>query len=66
MRPLLIILLSGILTSATVAFAGEPPMPGNGVLSGPTPGSNLPDLGSPAETYLSKSDEFRLGAMVAK
>src|SRR4029077_11999329 len=27
---------------------------------------NLPDLGSPAQTYLSKSDEFRLGAMVAK
>jgi beta-barrel assembly-enhancing protease len=66
MRALLIMLLSGILTAATVAFAGEPPLPGNGVLSGPTPGSNLPDLGSPAETYLSKSDEFRLGAMVAK
>jgi predicted Zn-dependent protease len=66
MRPLLTILLSGILASATIAFGGEPPMPSTRVLSGPTPGSNLPDLGSPAETVLSKSDEFRLGAMVAK
>ncbi|HUL48281.1 MAG TPA: M48 family metalloprotease [Steroidobacteraceae bacterium] len=67
MRPFLIILLSGILTSATIAFAGEPPLPTNGTFSGPTTtGSNLPDLGSPAETYLSKTDEFRLGAMVAK
>jgi len=66
MRPFLIVLLSATLTLATVAFAGEPPMPGTRVLNGPTPGSNLPDLGSPAETYLSKSDEFRLGAMVAK
>jgi predicted Zn-dependent protease len=66
MRPLLIVLLSAVLTSAAVTFAGEPPMPGSLALSGPTPGSNLPDLGSPAETALSKSDEFRLGAMVAK
>jgi predicted Zn-dependent protease len=66
MRPLLIIVLSGILTSATAAFGGEPPMPSNRVLSGPTAGSNLPDLGIPAATVLSKSDEFRLGAMVAK
>jgi predicted Zn-dependent protease len=66
MRPLLIVLLSALLTSATVAFAGEPQMPGARVLAGPAPATNLPDLGSPAETYLSKSDEFRLGAMVAK
>ena len=66
MRPFLIVLLSGILTSATVAFAGEPPMPSTRVLSGPTAGSDLPDMGSPAETVLSRSDEFRLGAMVAK
>ncbi|HYL01634.1 MAG TPA: M48 family metalloprotease [Steroidobacteraceae bacterium] len=66
MRPLLIVLLSAVLTSAAVTFAAEPPMPGSLALSGPTPGSNLPDLGSPAETALSKSDEFRLGAMVAK
>jgi len=66
MRPFLVILVSALLASGGIAFAGEPPLPANGVLNGPTPGSNLPDLGSPAETYLSKSDEFRLGAMVAK
>ncbi len=66
MRPFLIVLLSALLASATVAFAGEPPAPGDRVPMGPAPGSNLPDLGSPAETALSKSDEFRLGAMVAK
>jgi len=36
------------------------------VLSTPAAGSDLPDLGSPAETILSKNDEFRLGAMVAR
>ncbi|HXZ60293.1 MAG TPA: M48 family metalloprotease [Steroidobacteraceae bacterium] len=41
-------------------------MPSTRVLTGPTAGSDLPDMGSPAETVLSKSDEFRLGAMVAK
>jgi predicted Zn-dependent protease len=66
MRPYLIVLLSGLLTSATVGFAGEPPMPSTRVLTGPTAGSDLPDMGSPAETSLSRSDEFRLGAMVAK
>ena len=65
MRPLLVVLVSGIFASATMAFASEP-MPGTRILSGPAAGSNLPDLGSPAQTYLSKSDEFRLGAMVAK
>ncbi|HVP34832.1 MAG TPA: M48 family metalloprotease [Steroidobacteraceae bacterium] len=66
MRPLLTLLLSALLASAAVSFAGEPPMPSTRVLAGPTAGSDLPDLGSPAETALSKSDEFRLGAMVAK
>jgi predicted Zn-dependent protease len=66
LRPLLITLLSAWLASATVAFGGEPPMPSTRVLTGPTAGSDLPDMGSPAEMALSKSDEFRLGAMVAK
>ena len=66
MRALLVVLSSGILAAASIAFAGEPPMPNTRLLSGPAAGSNLPDLGSPAETILSKSDEFRLGAMVAK
>ena len=35
-------------------------------LSGETSSSDLPDLGSPSANVLSKSDEFRLGGMVAK
>lgn len=35
-------------------------------LTGQTSGSDLPDLGRPASSVLTKSDEFRLGAMVAK
>ncbi|HET7756696.1 MAG TPA: M48 family metalloprotease [Steroidobacteraceae bacterium] len=65
MRPALVVLLTALVAVATVAAAAEPP--GNPVdLSGPAAGSNLPDLGSPAQTVLSKTDEFRLGAMVAK
>ena len=65
MRPALVVLLTTIVAVATVASAGEPP--GTAVdLSAPTAGSDLPDMGSPAETVLSKSDEYRLGAMVAK
>jgi predicted Zn-dependent protease len=66
MRPLLITLLSALLAVTSVAFAAEPPVPGARVLTSPTAGSNLPDLGRPTETALSRSDEFRLGAMVAK
>jgi predicted Zn-dependent protease len=35
-------------------------------LTGQTSGSDLPDLGRPASSVLTKSDEFRLGAMVTK
>jgi predicted Zn-dependent protease len=66
MRPFLIVLLSWILASATIAFAGEPPTPSTRVLNGPTAGTDVPDLGRPSETALSRTDEFRLGAMVAK
>ncbi len=66
MRRLLVLLVTAVLSSATLAFAGEPPMRTGRDLTGPTPGSDLPDMGSPSETVLSKSDEFRLGAMVAK
>jgi predicted Zn-dependent protease len=66
MRPLLITLLSALLAVTSVAFAAEPPVPGARVLTSPTAGSNLPDLGRPTETALSRSDEYRLGAMVAK
>ncbi|HLY53267.1 MAG TPA: M48 family metalloprotease, partial [Steroidobacteraceae bacterium] len=51
---------------ATIAAAQQPPVSNPMDLTGPTAGSDLPDLGSPAETLLSKTDEFRLGAMVAK
>ncbi|HYL03747.1 MAG TPA: M48 family metalloprotease [Steroidobacteraceae bacterium] len=65
MRAALVVLLTALVAVATVAAGAEPP--GNPVdLTAPTAGSNLPDLGSPAETVLSKTDEFRLGAMVAK
>ncbi|HUO19739.1 MAG TPA: M48 family metalloprotease [Steroidobacteraceae bacterium] len=66
MRRLLVFLATVVLTSGTLAFAGEPPMPSGRELTGATAGSDLPDMGSPAETVLSRSDEFRLGAMVAK
>ena len=52
MRLLLVVLVSGIFASATIAFAGEPPMPSTRLLTGPQAGSNLPDLGSPAANYL--------------
>ena len=47
------------------AFAQE--VPGTPVdLKPPAAGSDLPDMGSPAAAILSKSDESRLGAMVAR
>ena len=53
------------------ATAASPAIPRASVaspvdLTGPSAGSDLPDMGSPAETILSRRDEFRLGAMVAK
>jgi predicted Zn-dependent protease len=89
MRPLVIALVSALLTANTIAFAADPPstpMPAASSpavaprssspsapaftnpldLTGQTSGSDLPDLGRPASAVLTKSDEFRLGAMVAK
>ena len=66
MRALLVGLLCTCLTVATIAAAQQPPTTNPMDLTGPTAGSDLPDLGSPADTILSKTDEFRLGAMVAK
>jgi beta-barrel assembly-enhancing protease len=65
MRPLLTILLGTVLTVAGAA-AGEPPVANPVDLTGPAAGSDLPDMGSPAATVLSHSDEYRLGAMVAR
>ena len=53
----------------TLALAAEPPpapAPPQQILMAPSAGSDLPDLGSPAETILSHRDEYGLGAMVAK
>jgi predicted Zn-dependent protease len=60
----IIIALATALTMATVASAADPPATPLD-LSAPS-GSELPDMGSPAETILSKRDEAQLGAMVAK
>ncbi len=82
MRPVLVALLSALLTVASVAFADPPPSPTTPMpapaqspstpavtnpldMVGQTSGSDLPDLGRPASTVLTKNDEFRLGAMVA-
>jgi beta-barrel assembly-enhancing protease len=62
LRPVLLALLTATALVAGVA-AAEQPTPVD--LGGPVAGSDLPDLGSPAETMLSRGDEFRLGAMVA-
>lgn len=46
--------------------AGTPAVTSPLDLTGQTSGSDLPDLGRPASSVLTKSDEFRLGAMVTK
>lgn len=58
-------LVATLLIVATVASADDPPAPMQTLLPPPAAGSDLPDLGSPAAAYLSKADEYRLGAMVA-
>jgi predicted Zn-dependent protease len=65
MRRLPPALAVALLAAATVGAADEPPttLPGLGV---PKAGSDLPEMGSPAATVLSQSDEYRLGAMIAK
>jgi predicted Zn-dependent protease len=65
MRRLPLALAASLLAATTtVASADEPPSPPP-MLSAPAAGSDLPDLGSPAAQALSKSDEYRLGAMIA-
>ena len=56
-------LASALLAAATLVSAGEAP---THILTAPPAGSDLPDMGSPASTVLSQTDEYRLGAMVAK
>jgi len=65
MRRLLLALLTAFAMLAGNAFAQD--VPGTPVdLQLPAAGSDLPDLGSPAESVLSHTDEYRLGAMVAR
>src|ERR1700739_3762222 len=66
MRRLLSLLACGLLCAATVVAADEPPTATLPLLSAPSAGSDLPDMGSPSAMILSQSDEYRLGAMVAK
>jgi beta-barrel assembly-enhancing protease len=63
-RPAALILLAAAITMAQLAFAA-PPDSTPVDLSPPPSGSDLPDLGSPAEQMLSRADEYQLGAMVA-
>ncbi|MBV8876119.1 MAG: M48 family metallopeptidase [Gammaproteobacteria bacterium] len=66
MRRLIVLLTTALMTAGTLAAAAEPPATPQPILTAPAAGSDLPDLGSPAATVLSQSDEYRLGAMVAK
>jgi beta-barrel assembly-enhancing protease len=63
-RRLPLALAATLLAAVTVAAADEPP-PFQPIYPSPVTGSDLPDMGSPAATVLSKTDEYRLGAMVA-
>ena len=65
MRPLLLALAVTCLAAATGAAADEPTSP-QPIVGAPVVGADLPDLGSPAAELLSKNDEYRLGAMVAR
>ncbi len=65
MRRLPLLLATAALSAATTVAAAAP-QSGQPILNAPPAGSDLPDMGSPAAALLSQSDEYRLGAMVAK
>jgi len=65
MRRLPLLLATALLAAVTLAAADEPSSTSQPLLNAPPAGSDLPELGSPAATYLSQTDEYRLGAMVA-
>lgn len=65
MRRLPLLLATAVLSTATTVAAAAP-QSGQPILNAPPAGSDLPDMGSPAAALLSQSDEYRLGAMVAK
>jgi len=64
MRRLVPLLATTFLAAGTLAAADEPAT-SQPLLSAPAAGSDLPELGSPAATYMSQTDEYRFGAMVA-
>ena len=67
MRRLTLFLATAVLTAATLVAAAEPPSSNTQpIRTAPSSGSDLPDLGIPSAAVLSQSDEYRLGAMVAK
>src|SRR5215470_9820409 len=65
MRHLFVFLATALLAAGTVASADQAAT-SQPLLNAPAAGSDLPDLGSPAAAVLSQTDEYRLGAMVAK
>src|SRR5213076_663815 len=66
MRLLPPLIAAALTTLAAAAAADEPPASTPLTLSAPAAGSDLPDMGSPAAVVLSRTDEYRLGAMVAR
>jgi predicted Zn-dependent protease len=64
--PLIAIALASLAAAVAAVAADEPPASTPLTLSTPAAGSDLPDMGSPAAAVLSHTDEYRLGAMVAR
>jgi beta-barrel assembly-enhancing protease len=66
-RRLILALLTAFAVVSGAAFAQDVPSGTTLSLNPPTSsGADLPELGSPAAAVLSKTDEYRLGAMVAQ
>src|SRR5579864_2165739 len=69
MRRLIPFVATALMTLGTLASASaaaDPTSNTQPIRTAPAAGSELPDLGSPAAQVLSQSDEYRLGAMVAR
>ncbi len=66
MRPLVTLAAAALAALANAVAADEPPASAPLNLGTPAAGSDLPDMGSPSAAVLSQSDEYRLGAMVAR
>ncbi len=67
MRRLTVFFATALLALTGTVFADdEAKAPRPVLLNAPASGSDLPDLGSPTETLISKNEEFQLGAMVQR